>query len=67
MDVFALSCMNPEMVNELIWQGGSHIGIGGSKTADWWLYAIRIFILVSLMQDGRIKGILLLNAVLTPG
>jgi len=29
--------MNPEMVNVLIWQGGSHIGIGGSIFRKGWL------------------------------
>ena len=29
--------MNPEMVNVLIWQGGSHIGIGGSIFRNGWL------------------------------
>lgn len=37
MDVFALSCMNPEIVNELIWQGGSQIGGSGSISRRGWL------------------------------
>lgn len=66
MDVFALSCMNPEMVNVLIWQGGSHIGIGGSIFRNGWLSKCGLMALyhrnIQLMPDSKklLVGILYL-------